>query len=208
MENNPPKLAVWRDIDRPPAPGWVFMVAETGTKLEAASARSLADKVWRHMESNEIVPPYPFQPWFEDEACRQSGLGEPWCGPAASEGMTGKPMLNRESVARFLRTMWLLFKRGFKLVGQDVAEQRAAVCVACPANVKFPLSCWKCTALLAIVGKIIGTRKTAVDDKLEWCGCCGCRCQLKVWIPKKVLRRGEKGQKISYEQGCWVIKDD
>jgi hypothetical protein len=162
----------------------------------------------KHLDANEIVPPYPWREFFEDSACRQSNLGEPWCGPAAGPVAVDRGMLNRESIARFLKSIYGLAKAGFKLVPQAQANARASICAGCPMNSEIHLGCWKCTALLAAVAKVIGTRETPDDSALKFCSACGCSLRIKCHFPKDVLDKADGDTRPIYHENCWMNTEE
>lgn len=200
------KLELYRDVDTPPG-GWRMTVAETGLTIRAASAKVLQGKVYQHMEANSLPMPAPFEAWFQDQLCSQMGLGEPFCGPVRKTMDKQTANLSREMIVRFLKTMWALWEKGFQLVTQEQADARASVCAACPLNVTWQFSCWKCETLLALVGKILGKRKTTYEAKLNFCSACGCKVSLKCWVPKDVLDAAEAGSKPEYAAGCWRLSE-
>lgn len=197
------KLHLYRTFDTPEG-GWRYTVPETGETIEALGFQTLKSKVAAHMEANDIELPYPFLEWFEDAICRQQPALARLCGPVVDTPPQDGGRLTREAISRFLRTIAKWWTQGkFRLVSQEQAEARAAVCAACPMNQDVSFGCFSCKALLALVGQVIGTRKTAVDKSLNWCSACGCRISLKCWVPKRVLDAAEAGNSTTYHPSCW-----
>jgi hypothetical protein len=49
--------------------------------------------------------PEPWDEWFEDALCSQSGVGPPWCGTRPAKPIAGMPHMDLNVAARFIKTM-------------------------------------------------------------------------------------------------------
>ena len=199
-----PRLIVTRDVEHPVGE-WKFHVEQTGVTLKSASAATLQRATLQHLKVNNVaLPKGDFKQWFEDAMCRQQGYGDPYCGTAPTVLQKQASTVTWPQLERFAKTMWGLIKTGLKLVDQEEADRRAAICAECPLNKEFGLGCQGCRGLLARAKDALGSRATGHEDKLKDCLACGCTLKLKVWIPTEVLDKGEQGSaKPEYASGCW-----
>lgn len=191
-------IEVTRDIESPRG-GWKLTVEKTGLTITAPFFTILKRKVASHMRANSIPLPDDFDAWCQDAACRETGLGRPFCGQPAPPVVAGMPSLTYALAARFLNTM-LGVIRDRKFVDREEVERRAAICRACPLRVKTIGGCTTCKALLRKVGRAI--EPYIVDDKLGWCKACGCHLPLKTLISNETLDRAET-ERPPYAEGCW-----
>lgn len=85
--------------------------------------------------------------------------------------------------------------KGGKLVTQEIANERAAICGQCHNNLpssEVRKSCCggkgAANAAVAVARKVIIQNKaTTSDKKLLTCGICQCDLKIKVWIPSEAL---------------------
>ena len=197
-------LEIYRDMESPPG-GWKFTVTETGGEFTAFTRQTLQGKVRSHMEANGVQLPFPFSDWFADTLCKQMNLDERWCGPTRNK--LKEPGITKEAIGRFINTMWGMAKTGFKLVPQELADNRSRICAKCPKNIDHSMGCFSCESILEKVEKIARGRKTAEHDRLHYCGACSCRLTLKVLVPKDVLDAAEAGEEPKYDPGCWRLTE-
>lgn len=204
------KLRVARD-DSPPRGGWKFTVPETGMVLTELSVASLRDLVRRHYEVNDMKLPRGYREWFEDEMCRQGNLLGSVCEEVPKVQPPQVLSLSIPMIERFVKTIWGLSKGGDvpKLVEQEEAERRAAICARCPLNVSVHIPCKGCRGLIRRVGEVLGNRTTSLDDKLETCAACSCDLKLKIHISNEVIDKAEGRRMPEYwEEGpCWRLEN-
>lgn len=91
-----------------------------------------------------------------------------------------------------------------KFVSQEVADERALICVSCPKNVfpdKGPFLRWSDEIAELSVGK----RRAKDHDRLGNCEVCSCPLRAKVWYtgPFKFTRR----QISKFPDFCWQKKE-
>jgi protein-arginine kinase activator protein McsA len=88
-------------------------------------------------------------------------------------------------------------------VSQEEADRRAAICAQCPKNTEkvteFCIGCYA-RSLVSKVNDLLGSKRTAHDEKLKVCAMCHCDLKLKTWIPKS----GVVDKTIDWPSHCWV----
>lgn len=105
---------------------------------------------------------------------------------------------------------------GGEPVAQDLAERRAAICVACPKNVR---GAWFTEAPANLLRSAIKgwqslrgntfAFETAQGDKLKSCDVCKCLMQLKVFCPlDHILQRTKPEIMAEFPPNCWIAKRD
>lgn len=97
---------------------------------------------------------------------------------------------------------------GRKVVSQEEAERRAAICAPCPRNSTFSKPCGGlCPELEDVVKAVVGGGKTSLDDKLEACSVCGCVNRAQIWTPIDALAAGSGPDFIEKApEPCWKRK--
>lgn len=191
------RIAVTRDVTQPPG-GWKLTVPQTGVTVTAPFYKVLKSRVLAHMTANGITED-DFDAWCQDAACRESGHGRPFCGAAEAKHDPKLPLLTKALAARFLSTMIGVI-RDRRFVSREDAERRAAVCLACPLHRETIGGCTNCAALFRKVERAM--TGYPLDERLGWCGACGCKLSLKCWIDNRTLDRAEAA-KPPYAEGCW-----
>lgn len=200
------KLMVSR-TDSQPVGGWSMVVPHTGARLTDLSMASLKNAVRRHLEINGHRVPEGYDAWFEDYLCRSEGLLGSVCCEVPKVLPHQVATLEWNHIERFVKTIWQLGRGGAtSLVTEQEAEERAAICAACPLNVSFHVPCRGCRGLIKRAAEVIGARTTSLDNKLEVCSACGCELKLKVHISNEVLDKAEGRKMPEYAKGCWRLK--
>jgi hypothetical protein len=98
-------------------------------------------------------------------------------------------------------------------VSQEVAESRAAVCVACPLNEKGDLSRFFTIPAAERIRKQIEAKegrglKTSQDGKLHVCSACMCPLVLKQWFPLAfIVKHMSDDIKAQLDAACWIRKE-
>lgn len=101
-------------------------------------------------------------------------------------------------------------------VDQDLAEKRAAICVACPKNVTGE---WYVTAPAELLRSAIkgwqalkGSTfafETKQGDKLKSCDVCKCLMRLKAFTPlKHILEKSKPEILAAFPEICWIARKD
>lgn len=109
------------------------------------------------------------------------------------------------------------FQSGGDPVDQELAERRAATCVACPKNVqgawyteapaellKSVIEAWQ-----TIKGRKDFTFSTAQGDNLKSCAVCRCLMRVKVFTPlQHILDKTSPAIMSEFPGNCWIAKRD
>jgi hypothetical protein len=198
---NPPRLAIIRDLEQPPG-GWRYTVPETGLVLRAATPKSLKAKIASHLSANAIDIPDDEE--LDHRICTQMGLDERFCGKPPPKPMQGvHPGLSPHLANHFMRTMLqVVYDR--KFVDRAEADRRLAICNACPMACGIG-GCWHCNGLFTTVKKLIRKDVGRSAPGKEWCGACGCNCELKSLIDNDTLDKAEGKDKPAYHESCWRL---
>lgn len=118
-----------------------------------------------------------------------------------------------QSVTSFTDFLKSFITSGGKLVGKNVANTRAEICVGChnnQASTEVRKSCCgggaaNTAALWAARVMIIQNRTTPSDKQLLVCSLCGCDLKIKVWIPLEALGQ-TKEEANAWPTFCWCKK--
>jgi hypothetical protein len=98
-------------------------------------------------------------------------------------------------------------------VSQELANQRAATCVACPLNGQGGLSRYFTVPAAALIKarfeKLHEMKmQTPSDNQLGVCDACTCPLKLKVWTPLEfILEHMTDEQKSKLDKACWITKE-
>jgi hypothetical protein len=99
---------------------------------------------------------------------------------------------------------------GLEPVAQEVADKRAAICVACPKNQAGDFFQRVEASIGEGVRTLIGVAtdlnlRTPLDAKLETCVVCDCYIPLKVWPPlKHILENTSPEVMADLDERCWI----
>lgn len=89
---------------------------------------------------------------------------------------------------------------------QELQEQRAQICVACPQNTDIePCSVCSVKTLQRAIEKLAGAKKTTVHDKLKFCGVCHCANTAKVATKLEAIwNHMPERQRKALPKTCWI----
>ena len=96
-------------------------------------------------------------------------------------------------------------------VAQELANKRAAICVACPKNVD---GSWYTTAPAELIKSTLEARKdltlaTPSDAALKSCDICRCMNRLKVWCPlEHIVAKTRPEIMAEFPSFCWIARRD
>jgi hypothetical protein len=96
-------------------------------------------------------------------------------------------------------------------VAQELANKRAAICVACPKNVD---GSWYTTAPAELIKSTLEARKdltlaTPSDAALKSCDICRCLLALKVWCPlEHIVAKTRPEIMAEFPPACWIARRD
>ncbi len=103
---------------------------------------------------------------------------------------------------------------GGRVVTQQQADARAAVCVKCPKNVKGDLLSFFTKQAARLIALQLDTKNnmklaTALDAQLGICDACGCVNKLKVWCPKDIIDLKMAPEiKAQLDPACWIFHEE
>lgn len=96
-------------------------------------------------------------------------------------------------------------------VAQDLANQRAAICVTCPKNVE---GAWYTVSPAELIKSTLEARKelkleTPSDSALKSCDVCKCLMRLKCWVPLPYIVQNTKPEIMAeFPAHCWIARKD
>lgn len=192
-----------------PPGGWRYKVPETGQLFRGVSEYQLLCELEAHYRANQLKKPDGLSDLIERFVCEQ----EPdYCtdqhGQAVQDGKRSIFMDIRAALqGTATLVMWKV--KGEGLVEPTLADQRAAICVACPMNVE-PQGCTSCNTKVVreAVEAIVGTRQTSFHNQLKACKVCMCHLSAKVQLPlKSILRWMPDSQQELLPSHCWITKE-
>lgn len=119
--------------------------------------------------------------------------------------------LKKTSSGIKLVTDWL--GDGLQPVAKELAEKRAAVCVACPLNQEGnfwqkidAIAAHKVKTLVAIKSDM--EIKTPYDSQLKSCQACDCWNELKVQTPLDLILKNSSPEVMArLDKSCWVLSE-
>ena len=193
-----------------PPGGWRWTCPQTGKMIPnhpAATWGELQDAISEYCIANSI--PVPVAAVVIDELCHQLPSG--YCRDTDARQITplaGKK-LRWSSIFQGTLTLGETLVRGKKLVAQEVADARAAVCATCSLNQPAP-GCQGCASRTAreLVGRFIGDRKTQFDNELKACNACLCELRVKIWVPKDIILHWMPAEQLKLcPETCWLLNE-
>lgn len=102
---------------------------------------------------------------------------------------------------------------GADAVAQELAEERAAICVACPLNGQGDWTAYFTTPVSMAIRSELEKRKnmnlsTSHDSKLKVCTGCMCPLPLKVHIGiEKIVSKLDEPTRSKLDSNCWILKE-
>lgn len=164
---------------------------QTGYVSRALDPYSWMEDIKRHYRDNHIPIPDNLQEIAEDQLCRTLPPGRCHFSDGSSPTDYIDVRVTLTDVLNGTKVFAAAVAQGFPLVEQSVAEERGAICAACPANVGIQ-GCRSCVGFAEKIAEVIGARKTRSDQFLEQRSCAWCKCSTKaqIWVPMDVLAKG------------------
>lgn len=176
--------------------GWFYPVEQTKVIVVSYGWSSLIEAVKAHLKGNCIEEPLTLELQMADFMCQHV---PEWCeemNPEREQKVSAWKMMKS-----FYRAVEATWHEG--QVSQEEADRRATICAKCPKNVdqqvNFCIGCYA-RSLVSKVNDLLGSKRTAHDEKLKTCSACGCDLKLKTWIPKS----GVADKTIDWPTHCWV----
>jgi hypothetical protein len=176
--------------------GWFYPVEQTKVVVVSYGWSSLIEAVKAHLKGNGIEEPLTLELQMADFMCQHV---PEWCeemNPEREQKVSAWKMMKS-----FYRAVEATWHEG--QVSQEEADRRAAICAQCPKNVdkvtEFCIGCYA-RGLVSKVNDLLGSKRTAHDEKLKVCGACHCQLSLKVWMAKS----GMTDESIQWAEECWM----
>lgn len=176
------------------------------TNYEAAKSEVMKFNRKRLGLSMEATP-QAFRVFPSNRSAKAAGVAG-----TSADAMSG---LKRAAQGTAVGLEWL--GKGAKTVSQELADKRAATCVACPRMVAGE---WYVTAPAELIKKSIEAWKaltgnsefkfeTAQGDKLKSCDVCKCLMPLKCFVPlEHIIAKTPEDVMKEFPQTCWVANRD
>lgn len=195
------------NLDTTPPNGWRYEVPETGKIIGPFASwpqlRGILEDYYR--STGYPLPEGLFQK-VQDQICDRE---QEYCGGGQSfmQRISGVVMsVNHTFHAAHRCLITLASNRGGEKPPMELAEARAKTCVACPEN-KDIAGCTGCNmrSLRGLIEKIVGAKKTSVEDSLKFCGVCHCNNKAKIWVRHEAIWKHMKDpEKARLPDMCWL----
>jgi len=202
-------LALPNTTNVPPG-GWFYTVPETGARFTGANYPHLESQIIGHYHVAGVEAPSRdglFQR-VQEGICAEH---PDYCGAAVtvnpSSGNAGQHVY--QMALQCLRTLIAHLAGSGERVTQEHAERRAGVCVTCPQN-QILEGCSRCNmnTITVIVSKIVGAKKTSVDDRLRSCAVCHCTLRAKIWVRHSAAwNHMPEKQRKQLPPHCWLVTE-
>lgn len=216
-----------------PAGGWIFLQPQTGWRAPTPTS-STFDQTVRLIRQHRLGNPAAVAKYklatdvtaieYELENYTRARLHMkaatppppktlPSSRPAGVVGVVaeaGKNLVGdiiRASQGTAVVLDWL--RSGGAPVSQELANERAATCAACPQNQPGR---WFTTNPAEIIKETLEARKdlkleTPSDAKLQSCQICKCLNRLKVWCPMPHIMKATKPHILAeFPNSCWIAQ--
>jgi len=171
--------------------------------------QSWYEKIAKHEKDNgrELAPDWKEQ--AQDQLCRLLPPG--WCSyeNGAGPDFFLNTRLGIDDFRRGIAVLTSIVMAPDPLVSPDLAESRAKICAACPANTNID-GCAPCMKLSEAIANIKGSGTTTSDGILKQCAACSCPGRANVWIKPELLKKGvdeEQMRKLRLFDHCWKWKE-
>lgn len=187
-----------------PPDGFRFVHSETGYRSYGIDWHGFWSELTNYRRLNELSP--VTREMVEDQMCKTLPPG--WCSyPDGSLPASYiETRVDAGDVLNATKMFAAFVASGMALVPQEVAEERAAICAACPANVRLT-GCGACVGFAEVVAAVVGAAKTRADEHLVNRSCSWCKCSSKaqVHVTIEVLAKGVSDQMLSENpfDFCW-----
>lgn len=180
---------------------------ETGHTTRAVDPWNWLEAIKKYRRDNHLPIPDDMQAIAEDQLCKfmPPGICKYEDGSVPTDFINTR--LDLDAVDRGSAVLLAFISEGMPLVPKEVAEERGAICAACPANVGIS-GCGPCKVMQKLVDFLGSTSKTKADPQLESksCAVCGCSSRLQIHLPIEVLAKGvtpEQQARFDRIEHCW-----
>ena len=182
------------DTAQTPHCGWIYVVPETKTPLEANCFIALVDKAMENYAINNIERDRAVvNAEIQDYICTRipSGLCKGFVNHFVS---SAREILVANSPMRSNR-----------FVSQEAAEERASICITCDYNSKVKGGV-KGNGLPEMLSRFNQKRSTSHDDDLHLCAICKCFIKMMVHMDPSIFHRLVKTPAM-YPEHCWKRRE-
>lgn len=172
---------------------FVFIDPDTGRKFHASSRQQLVTDIIRYRVQNQLEPILHLNAVVENY----------WCSLPENVGKCQTSQKLERDFYSYLQGGVALFKAWLfdKFTTQEVADERAKTCLACPHNV-FPDKDGFVAWSDDIASRSVGERKAKDHNEIGNCGLCGCLLKSKVWFGGEIVVDNPE----LYPDYCWQIQ--
>ena len=179
-----------------------------GITVEGADRETWYRLIRERYRDNGIPIPDNLESIAQDQWCRTAPPG--FCRHENGDGFVGVNVrLEMGDLFRGMEVLTAVASSSEPLVSQELAEERAAKCAACPANVPIA-GCLPCMGIPNLIVKIKGAHTTKADPFLKTCGCCKCSLLAKVWVKTEILANADDAtirSQMRMMPDCWAVQE-
>lgn len=183
-----------------PPGGYRYQDEDTNQLFEAPHMAALVDVVTKHRVANDLEVPKDLPAIIEDWLCQHlpPGVCKNASGRIVKSGVYYHTAENCVRNTSVLSKTMRREKRNF--VAQDVADERAAICIVCEYN-SAPLGCLTCRGVKTMIDSMRHGKTTPYDEKLWVCGINGTLNHFQVFADEETIL--ETAGKGVYPDSCW-----
>lgn len=136
----------------------------------------------------------------------------PAAGPAAEGGLKGA-VAKLHKLSQGVGTLLEWLGSGGQVVDQRKADERGAICVACPQNQPGGIETIFTAPAAEKIRRHLALKndmalKTVHDEKLQICQACLCVTSLKCWVPiAHVVKKLTPEMRAQLHASCWILSE-
>lgn len=197
---------------------WQYLVPETGYHVRnEPSLQSCKAHVEEHLRASGYPIPNDLVFLIENYVCSLPELQD-YCEEREHSTMrVSKEQRGAEQnkghtfsgAVQCLKTLYGHLVSGQPRPSQELAEARAATCVACQNNSEVQ-GCSNCNKNIIgqLISKIVGSKTTSKDAALKYCAVCHCNLKAKVWVKHSAIwKHTPESQKKELPSHCWIAME-
>lgn len=200
------------NLSTTPPNGWRFVVPETGKRIGPFTGWvQLRDQLAAHYHAAGYEMPADIFQLVVAYICDQEPTycGDEQAVPAAPQGLLTATRHTFHAAVQCLSTLMSHRAGSGERPSAELQEQRARVCVVCPANTDVQ-GCSVCNwrTLKGLIEKLAGAKPTSVDSQLKFCSVCHCSNRAKVATKREAIwSHMPEGQKKALPAECWLVTE-
>lgn len=186
-----------------PPDGFVYVQAETGTRIQRDTLGELEDAVMAHREYKGLNPVdrQSVTLDIQRQICSHQFPGV--CHEERGENYIPIKDNSRattpQQVMAFTASAFEFIASGGKIVDKAESVRRAAICRGCPLN-----RATTCVCTVAFKAADLAIPAGRRENDMLICGVCGCLNSVKILMPQSVIVAGERGRQLTYPANCWI----